>query len=255
MTLKFILPKDDTPPEGFADHYMQDAEGRWILQVDGAVPKGQLDEFRSNNVELKKKLEAFGDADPKTVKALIDAKEEIEAEKDKMGDKVNDLVEKRVTKIREETEGKLTGLQEERDKYRKQLADHRIDAALIEAGEAAGLRGSAREDLILRGRQIFSLDETGENIVALDADGNPKYDGVDTLSPKGWVGSLVKEAPHLFDESAGAGSKGGGKGGPGHVGPNPFSKEGWNLTTQGELIRRDRNKAKALAAQAGVTID
>lgn len=36
--------------------------------------------------------------------------------------------------------------------------------------------------------------------------------------------------------------------------PNPFAKETFNLTKQGELLRSDPGQAKALAAAAGVTI-
>ena len=44
----------------------------------------------------------------------------------------------------------------------------------------------------------------------------------------------------------------GGAGGSGTV--NPFAKETFNLTKQGELLKSNPEQAKAMAAVAGVTI-
>ena len=57
---------------------------------------------------------------------------------------------------------------------------------------------------------------------------------------------------HLFKEEHGTGynPKNGGVGGN----TNPFAKESYNLTKQGELLKSNPEQARAMAAAAGVTI-
>ncbi len=63
----------------------------------------------------------------------------------------------------------------------------------------------------------------------------------------------AESTAHLFRKQEG-GSGGykptGGKNPPAE---NPFSKENWNLTKQGELLRSNPEQARSLAAEAGVT--
>lgn len=66
------------------------------------------------------------------------------------------------------------------------------------------------------------------------------------------IKALQENKAFLFKDSSPAGynpahGSGGGM-------PNPFAKETFNLTKQGELLRSDPGQAKALAAAAGVTI-
>lgn len=79
-----------------------------------------------------------------------------------------------------------------------------------------------------------------------DKDGNPV--GVDdVLKP-------MKEAsPHLFRVDNGGGYRPAGGGNP--LAKNPFSKDSYNLTEQGKLLRDDPTRARELAAVAGVTIN
>jgi hypothetical protein len=52
MALKF-KSKDEIPAE-LAGLYVVEREGAWVLDVDGAVEKSKLDEFRNTNVSLIK---------------------------------------------------------------------------------------------------------------------------------------------------------------------------------------------------------
>lgn len=60
-----------------------------------------------------------------------------------------------------------------------------------------------------------------------------------------------KTYSHLFIEKGGAYTP---KGGGNPTGKNPFSKETWNLTEQGKLLKSNPEQAKTLAAEAGITI-
>ena len=77
MALKFkIKSKDEVPAEQQSLYVERD--GVWSLDVEGAVEKAKLDEFRTNNValakerdELKKRYEGI---DPDEVRKLADEK-------------------------------------------------------------------------------------------------------------------------------------------------------------------------------------
>ena len=65
-----------------------------------------------------------------------------------------------------------------------------------------------------------------------------------------------KDKKSLLKGSPGAGGGGGGGGGEFFdTGVNPWAKETKNLTIQGQIIKKDPEKAKRLAAQAGVTLN
>ena len=84
MALKYkFKTKDEIPAEHLALY--AEREGAWVLDVDGAVEKTKLDEFRTTNVsllkerdDLKKRYEGI---DPDAVKALVDEKRQLEEEK------------------------------------------------------------------------------------------------------------------------------------------------------------------------------
>lgn len=260
--LKFIVPEQEEYDKLSDQHkalYEEDGQGRWVLQVEGAVPKKQLDEFRTTNVTLRKQVEAYGDITPDLAKAAVAKKAEYEAGTDPK--KIDELVNGRVAKMQEEHATALKGLQTENQGLKTQIGKTVIHSALTEAGTKAGVRPEAVADLIARGSSVFSLAEDGKTVQALDADGNPVYGtaGV-ALTPENYVKQLAKEAPHLFQTSTGGGSGGGGGGGQGGGGAggqkgNPWAKETWNLTQQGLILRENRDKARQLASAAGVTIE
>ena len=86
MALKYKFKTKDEIPAEHLPLYAE-REGAWILDVDGAVEKTKLDEFRTTNVsllkerdDLKKRYEGI---DPDAVKALVDEKRQLEEENQK----------------------------------------------------------------------------------------------------------------------------------------------------------------------------
>ena len=75
-------------------------------------------------------------------------------------------------------------------------------------------------------------------------------DGITPMSIEEWTDNLVHEAPHLFEISAGSGASTNGPGGAGLNDKNPWTKEHWNLTRQGEIFKRDPIKAEQLKRSA-----
>lgn len=255
MALKFIITSESDLPDDDAIKALYSKEGdKWVLGVEGAVPKSVHNEFRDKNIELKKALEGLGDTKPEDAVKAIRRVEELEAQVDKDKGKFDQLLEKRVSEMKAEHEKQLG----EKDKLiegtKGQLKTLKIDHALQEAGAEFGLRSAAAPDLVARGRTVFDLDEEG-NIVSRDSEGNPRYNKAgDPLQPKDWVQTMVKDASHLFDDSQGSGSAGSGSRGSGGSGNNPWHKDHWNLTEQGKIMQEDPAKAQRMANQAGKRI-
>ncbi|MBW8383964.1 MAG: phage scaffolding protein [Youngiibacter sp.] len=83
-----------------------------------------------------------------------------------------------------------------------------------------------------------------------------KLNGDEIAGLKEQLEKVTTEAPYLFDieetdpeEPPIKITKGGGTGGKGNK--NPWSKEHWNLTEQGAILKADPQRARALKAQAG----
>ena len=71
MPIKFkVKSKDEIPAEHLALYVERD--GAFVLDAEGAVDKAKVDEFRSNNVALKKQLDElahkYEGIDPEAVK-------------------------------------------------------------------------------------------------------------------------------------------------------------------------------------------
>lgn len=240
-------------PENLKDEY-EEHDGKMILKVEGDHPrlvqKARLDEFRTNNITLQKKLDDLKDIDPAEFRRL----------KEEVGKKGS-------SESQEEYNRRLAAAMEpvtkERDEFKKanerltgEISKLKISDAAIQAGVALGLRKSATEDLSERVSKAFKLEDGKP--VCYDSNGEKIYGANGLLTVDEYVKKLLDTAPHLFENSggtgagSGSGSGGGTGGGSGaSTGLNPWKSEHWNLTLQGEIIKKDPRRAEALAAAAG----
>jgi hypothetical protein len=214
MALQLIVDSVDGLPDAVKSLYVE-KNGKYELQVEGAVPKVKLDEFRSNNINLMNELKVLKE----TYKSVdVDQYNELLKEHQKLKDKklieegkVEELVGERVSRMKTELDNKIKQLTEERDGLGNQLSTLVIDTELQKAAIASGAKATAIVDIINRGKQIFKLIDgkaiahEGEKI---------KYgsDGVTPLSVTEFMKDLVSSAPHLFEESKGGGAHGNDKG-------------------------------------------
>jgi hypothetical protein len=238
MALKGEVETLDGVPEALHEHYVQEqGSGKYVLAVDGFVPKARVDEFRNTNINLAKERDklkldfeefkkGFGELTPEQVAEM---KKQLEGIKDKKildDEGIEALLEKRLSGMKLEHEGQLKALNkrigelsEQADtwsgKYRKTV----IDRAISDAAIKAGVRPSAIVDVVLRGQSMWTLNEQGKP-VAKDQNGEILYgkDGSTPLSPLEWMDSLKGDAPHFFEPSGGGGAAGNnGAGGPGKI--------------------------------------
>lgn len=94
---------------------------------------------------------------------------------------------------------------------------------------------------------LFEVSENGEAITKAGIPGVTAG-----ITPELWLTDLKASRPFYWPQSKNAGA-GGGNGGNGGE-PNPWAKENWNLTKQGQILRADPEKADRLAKAAGVKI-
>lgn len=228
MTLKFTVDSLDSVPEAVRSLYTE-SNGKFTLQVDGAVPKARLDEFRNNNLTLKQQLDEmsarFEGVDPDAFKELSAQAQKLKEKKLIEAGKVDELIEARVQAMKADHDKTLKTLAGERDAAKTQLESLVIDGALRDAAMKSGVRPTAIDDVLLRGRQTFRLD--GGKAVAFDGD-KPLY-GKDSepLGVSDWVAGLAERAPHLFEANTGGGApKGGNQGG--NAGQKTITRSAWN---------------------------
>lgn len=254
--MKFQYATQAEIPAALQAFYKEEG-GVWVLQCDGAVSKTKVDEFRDKNVQLQRDMEAlttkFKDVDPAKYLELKGKEDELNEGKLIKKEGLEAAVTARVEKMRTEYDTKLKELQGKLDVSMTDLSGLKIDQAVLAEAGGMGLRKTAHADAVARAKGTFklvdgvvvALDEKGQKMFG--ADGNP-------LTIKEWSGTLLKGAPHLFEENKGGGAAGGGGGG-GHVGPNPWAKESVNITAQMTLARANPAEATRMAAAAGVKLD
>ena len=239
-TIKNSYDNVEDIPEGMETIYTQNDAGKYTVAIDGMVDKTRLDEFRDNNINLRKEIEGHGDAvvgfedQLMAMKSQMQAVEEkysgidldewsaLQAEQKAMADKeliekgdVDTLINGRVDEVlaaqqkvlaeqKSIYETQITSLQEDLVTYDAQLNTMLVDNELVKIAGQHGIRASAMEDLMSRGRTVFQVEDGGA--VALNEQGRQIYmdDAVTPLSIDGWVEGLSKSAPHLFESSTGA---------------------------------------------------
>jgi hypothetical protein len=257
MALKFKHATKAEIPAEHAGLYVE-RDGAWHLEVEGAVDRAKLEEFRATNVALLKERDElkarFDGIDPDAVRKLAEEKRKLEEAAQLKAGEFEKVLEARVKTVRGELEQQLAGVATERDSLHARLAAIEIDQAVVGEASKRGLRGTALPDITARARNTFRLVNGVPQ--AFEGDGQtPRAgrDGVTPLSVAEWVDTQVAEAPHLFENNAGGGASGNGSGGAGGgkgSGKNPFRKDTWNLTEQMRLQKTDPALAKRLQAAA-----
>ena len=256
MALKFKFASKEQIPAEHAALYVE-RDGAFVLDAEGAVDKFRVDEFRTNNLALKKQLDdlaaKYEGIDPEAVKTLLAEKARLEDEKLIKDGEVEKLVEKRTKGVLSDMEKRLHGAEQQASALSAQLLEKEIERNVVEAATKLGLRASAIPDIKARARGVFKI--SGGAVAAVEADGaTPLYgqDGATPLTFDEWVSRQVVEAPHLFESNAGGGAVGNGSGGAGNrSAKNPFRRgPDWNLTEQMKIGKSDPRLAERLRASA-----
>lgn len=243
MSIKQTYGNVEDIPAGLETIYAKGEDGTFnFVGAEGMVDKGRLDEFRDNNITLRQEVEGYeqsvteyetkladmakslSDVEYKfsgidleahakqqaEAKALLE-KEMIEAgEVDKLVngrvDEVLTAKQKEMEALKSTYESQLAELNEDLVGYDFQLNKMLVDNELTKIAADKGVRASALEDVLSRGRNVFRVEDG--QATAFNEEGRPLYagDAVTPLSIDGWVEGLTKSAPHLFEMSSGSGT-------------------------------------------------
>ena len=260
MKLQPVVNNLDAVPEPLREAYVQAADGKYHLDLDGlpptAVEKAKLDEFRNNNVALLKQLDEFkqkyGDVD-------MDEYRRIKAEQQQLKDKqlidagkIDELLEQRTEAMRKDFESQRAKLLENSTLHQTEAekAKSRLSAVLVETevmksvGAVGVLRTGAQMDVLQRAKAVWSVQDG--QLRAMDGDA-PIYgkDGKNPLTVAEWCRGLAEVAPHLFESSSGGGGRGNNTGNNSGVGIKYISRGDPNYgkhlseIASGEIVVRD----------------
>jgi hypothetical protein len=227
--LKPIIGEEDFKklPEAIQAFYdKEDGEDTYTLSTDDGAYRKKLDEFRGNNVTLKRQkeelqtaLDKFKDVDPERWEQAKEALDFLEKDEDakllKSG-KFEEVVSKRTKKLEEtyktklkELEDKLKLATEEGGKYKGRFGALLTDTKFSDIfnGISTPKKG-AMADILRRARETW--DTKDEELAFRDAEGSDP-DGK-PWTPESWAKHLISEAPYFFEAGTGGGGAGGQKG-------------------------------------------
>ena len=210
MTIPSGWKSRDDVPDWAKDHVEETEDGRFALSVEGMTPSSKIDEFRTNNLQLRKTVEKL----EKSLKGSLSASDrtsletEVQDLKDRLAagehdEKIQELVAQRTSRMRDDHQAELTARDDEvakRDQrlstVTSRLAKDRIEnATLIGIKEVGGVKDGAVDDILANVNRTFSIDEESDFApVARDEEGNilRGKDGVKPLTPAEHLASIKK---------------------------------------------------------------
>lgn len=201
------------------DDLENDYKGKLDTEVTGLKTKNE--ELLGEKKSMKAKLELFDGIDASAAREALELMEKNEDIKLIKDGKIDELIDQKTSQMRsdhEATVGELRStLQEQTEKATKfehLFNTKTVDDALREVAIKSGVRSAAVTDILLRGRDIFSVAEDG-SVEARGKDGKLlKTADEKILTATNWVESLKTGSPHYWPDSEGAGA-GSGRGGAG----------------------------------------
>lgn len=227
MPLKYNVDNLDSVNAEHRGLYVKDeASGKYRLDVEGAVPREKLDEFRNNNVKLQNQLteatanlEKFKDIDPAKYQEYKTKAEAAKGDSD-----IEQIVQQRLQTATSEYTANKTKLETDLNTANQKLNNFMIGTEVRNAAIKVGALPTAVDDVVSRANGIFTIVN---DKVVIQKDGQTVYgsDGVTPLSAVEWAKNLSKDAPHLFSQNQGGGAQGGGNGGFGNKDRSKMSSQ------------------------------
>ena len=144
--------------------------------------------------------------------------------------------------------GERDGFKAERDVLQTAASRRSMNDAVRVVATEMKVVGTALPDVEMYAATMLEKDESGKWIVR--ADSQTMTPGLDI---KGFMKEMQKLRPHWWPASAGGGAGGGGTLFGGQT--NPWSKDTWNMTDQGKVLKEQgREVADRMAKAAGTTV-
>lgn len=204
-----------------------DLENPAIKAAIATAVEASVSGLKTKNSELLGKLKdtsgklsqfetQFEGLDLNAVKGLLTKAGQDEETKLLTEGKIDEVFTKRTERLRGDFDKQLKAEKDRADKaesFAEKFRDKVLGDSIRSAAIKAGALPEAADDLILRAKGQFMLNEEGEAI-AVDKEGQAILgkDGKSPLTPLEWAESLRESAPHLWPRASGTNAPGGGGG-------------------------------------------
>ncbi|OFD19131.1 hypothetical protein, partial [Acinetobacter baumannii] len=161
-------------------------------------------ELKDELGSLKSKVEGL---DLDAIKVLLDKSNQDEESKLIAEGKIEEVIQKRTEKMREEHDKVLKAEKERADKaeaYAEKFKKSVVQSQIVQAAIELEALPEATPDIAFLAQTKFALDENGK-AVAVDENGEVVIgkDGQTALSPKEWVESLREQKPYFWPKPNG----------------------------------------------------
>jgi hypothetical protein len=171
-----------------------------------------LEELRTVKEGLSK-FDGFDSEDVKKTMSLFNQSEEAQLLKD---GKFDEVIDKRTEKLRGEYDGKISDMKRASDsaiengkKFESLYKNKMVDDTIRKAALSSKVIPEALDDVLRRGRDVFSIGDDGV-IEARGSDGELIKIDDHLMDPARFVDGLKKTAPYYWPSSSGTGATGSG---------------------------------------------
>jgi hypothetical protein len=274
--LKTIYDTPEEIPEGFVDLYAERGGKMELVGIEGVRTQGDVDRVqealkkeRTDHRVSKEQLLRFADINPDEVHEKLDQFDSMKAQleaftKDGKIDetKLEPVIQSRVKAALGPVERNAAQLARALEDQKKLTVDAlkvgddlkstlkrgSVERAIRDEAVKLKLIPTAVDDAIMAGLDVLDVADDGA-IVTKERPGV-----VPGIGAGDWLKDMQDKRPHWWPQSQGGGAGAGGRGGIPNRADNPWSKEGWNLTKQGQLVRQDAAKAAEIAKSVGSSI-
>lgn len=232
MALKATLASLDGLDDATKAMYKQ-ADGKWVLDVEGGVVgKEKLEEFRSTNTQLLKKVETletamkgFEGIDPLKYKEFMDKLQSSDEQKLIKDGKLEEVIKLRITKMEEAHTQQLQALTKKweaekvaREESQKDRDTYIIDNELRKATDNPDLGFQPGVADILQARVRGEFVYKDGKVIRVKKDGSVVFgaDGITPATINEYLAEVAKSSPYLVKASQGGGANNNGGGGGGN---------------------------------------
>jgi hypothetical protein len=260
--LNIEYPDQNSIPEAFRPLYAE-TDGKFMLTgIEGMKTQADIDRLssalskeRADHATVRDQFKPFSKFDFADVQAKLDKYPELEAAASgKLDDtQIQTIADGRVAQRLAPLERNLETVTTERDDWKTRA--ERAEQTLITRDRNDGVRAAALEmkshvsalpDIEMAAGVYFEQTDDGKFITKANITGVTP--GLDF---KAWLREMQKSRPHWWPQSEGGGAGGGGGG---QFSENPWSHDHWNMTKQGEVVRKDGMEvAQRMATAAGTS--
>lgn len=194
--------------------YKANGDG-YQMQIEGAVDKSKLDEFRENNLKLQGDLKKFEGVDLDAYAKAAEAQRKLEDKKLIDAGDVDGLIEKRLAALTADYEGKLTAVTEKLSTADNNVAAMQTRYEIEGAAAKAMAENKIRPEMIDAAMALVKSKFTLENGQAVAKDGDTYVQGKEGNLT---ISEFIAGQPEGFKIGSGGGGALGGDGKAGEPG-------------------------------------